>query len=156
MNPLRAVALCLLLTLLAGGPGVPALAGEMARGAIYAPLYQEAVIDHRGHHLTLTATVYVRNTDPQGSLEISSITLYDGQGKAVTKCLEHPRRLAPLASLSFLAPRAPRAGGAPSLVVRWRAKQPVNPPLVEVVMTGAAGQQGISLTTTGTSLPLRP
>ncbi len=156
MNPLRAAVFCLLLILIAGAPGVPALAGEAVRGAVYAPLYQKALIDHRGRSLPLTATVYVRNTDPQAGLEVSAVTLYDGRGKVVAKCLEGPRRLAPLASLSFLAPSAAQGGGAPSLVVRWRAPQPVNPPMVQVVMTGAAGQQGISLITTGAPLPLRP
>jgi Protein of unknown function (DUF3124) len=147
----RAVVLCLLLVAL--GSAVPAGAAKAGHGIVYAPIYQEAVIDHRGRILELAATLYVRNLDLHTGLEIEAVTLYDGKGRQAAQLLKKTHHLGPLASLSLLAPRLPAGPGAPSLLVRWRSAGAAGPPLVEVLMMGTAGQQGISLTTTGVPLP---
>ena len=136
--------------------GVPARAQWAGQGALYAPVYQTAIIDHRDHTLELTANLYVRNRDLKAGMEIVSVTLYSGKGKQLAQLLAKPRPLAPLASLSLLVPRVSPKRDAPSLVVRWRSKDSAQPPLVEVLIMGAAGQQGISLTTTGTPLGSGP
>jgi len=146
-----AATLCLALLL---GLGAPAWAKSARGGVIYAPLYQEAVIDHRGRRLDLAATVYVRNLSQKHPLTIESVTLVDGKGKAGPQCTEGKQRLAPLATLRLLPPRCPAGTGQPSILVRWSCAQAVQPPLVEVLMMGTAGQQGISLTSQG--VPLEP
>ncbi len=154
MSRSRAAALlplALLAVLLVAAAPSPARAA--GAGLIYAPLYQTALIDYRGRTLELAATLYVRNVDPKAGLEIRAITLYNGAGTQVAKLLAAPRQLAPLATLRMLVPQVSPARGGPSLVVEWRSAEGKNPPLVEVLIMGAAGQQGISLTTTGTPLP---
>ena len=146
-----AAVLCLALL---GSPAAPALAQTDTEGVIYAPIYQEAIIDHRGRKLDLAATLYVRNLSRQHPLKVETITLYDGRGQMVKQCLAEAKRLAPLGTLRLLAPQAPAKGGTPSLLVRWSSAQPVPLPLVEVLMMGTAGQQGISLTSQG--IPLDP
>ncbi|MBU1275593.1 MAG: DUF3124 domain-containing protein [Proteobacteria bacterium] len=132
----------------------PARAQSASQGLIYAPLYQEAVIDHRGRRLDLAATVYVRNLSRKHPLKIEAVTLYDGQGRMGPQCIKEPQRVAPLATLRLPSPRCPKGTGEPSILVRWSAAQPVRPPLVEVLMMGTAGQQGISVTSQG--VPLEP
>lgn len=136
------------------GLAAPAPAQSARQGVIYAPIYQEAVIDHRGRRLDLAATVYVRNLSQKHAIKIEAITLYDGKGKRRQQCLPEEQRLAPLATLRLPSPRIPAGSGEPSILVRWSADSPVAPPLVEVLMMGTAGQQGISLTSQG--VPLEP
>ncbi|MFH2126137.1 MAG: DUF3124 domain-containing protein [Pseudomonadota bacterium] len=146
-----AATLCLALLL---GLSAPAFAQSARQGTIYAPLYQKAVIDHRGRSLDLAATVYLRNLSQKHPITIESVTLVDGKGKTGPQCIEGQQRLAPLATLRLVPPRCPAGTGEPSILVRWSASQPVPPPLVEVLMMGTAGQQGISLTSQG--VPLEP
>ncbi|BEQ16840.1 DUF3124 domain-containing protein [Desulfoferula mesophila] len=143
-------AFCLLLLIGA----VPAWAQPARQGAIYAPLYQEAIVDHRGRRMDLTATVYVRNISRKQAITVDSVTLVDGKGKMGTQCVQGKQRLEPLASLRLLPPACPAGTGTPSILIRWSAAQPAPAPLVEVLMMGTAGQQGISLTTQG--VPLEP
>ena len=146
-----AAALCLLLLVCLAAP---AWAQSARQGVIYAPLYQEAVIDHRGRRLDLAATVYVRNLSRKHALTVESVTMVDGNGKPGARCVEGRKRLGPLATLRLLSPRCPTETGEPCILLRWSAPQPVPPPLVEVIMMGTAGQQGISLTSRG--VPLEP
>ncbi|MCF8064648.1 MAG: DUF3124 domain-containing protein [Desulfarculaceae bacterium] len=152
-TPRFALAATLCLILLAC-LGAPALAQSARQGVIYAPVYQEAVIDHRGRRLDLTATVYVRNLSRKHPLTIEDVTLVEGNGKVGLQCTKGKKRLAPLATLRLLPPTCPAGTGVPSILVRWSAPQPVPPPLVEVLMMGTAGQQGISVTSQG--VPLEP
>ncbi|MCF8033775.1 MAG: DUF3124 domain-containing protein [Desulfarculaceae bacterium] len=156
MSPKRGVVLVLLIALAVLGAASPAPAQPAKAGVIYAPLYQRAVIDHRGRILELAATAYVRNPNQARGLHVQSMVIYNGQGKQMARLIGSPRLLGPLSSLRLLVPHLPTDQGAPSLVVRWRSDNPVAPPLVEVLMMGTAGQQGISLTTTGTPLPAGP
>jgi len=146
-----AATLCLALLLCLG---VPAWAQSARGGVIYAPLYQEAVIDHRGRSLDLAATVYVRNLSQKHPITIEAVTLVDGKGGVGPQCIKQAQTLMPLATLRLLSPRCPKGSGEPSLLVRWSARQPVQPPLVEVLMMGTAGQQGISVSSQG--VPLEP
>ena len=148
-----ALAATLCLVLLAC-PAAPAWAQSARRGVIYAPLYQKAVIDHRGRSLDLAATVYVRNLSQKHPINIESVTLVDGKGGVGPQCVKQAQRLEPLGTLRLLPPQAPAKSGEPSLLVRWSASQPVQPPLVEVLMMGTAGQQGISVSSQG--VPLEP
>ncbi|MCB2191652.1 MAG: DUF3124 domain-containing protein [Deltaproteobacteria bacterium] len=132
----------------------PATAQNSRQGVIYAPIYHEAIIDHRGRHLDLAATVYVRNLSRKHPVTIEAVTMMDGKGKAGLQCLQGNKQLAPLATLRLLPTDCPPNKGEFSVLVRWSAPQPVPPPLVEVLMMGTAGQQGISLSTRG--VPLEP
>lgn len=132
----------------------PALAQSARQGVIYAPLYQEAIIDHRGRRLDLAATLYVRNLSRKHPITVEDVTLVEGNGKVGLQCTKGKKSLAPLAALRVQPPRCPAGTGEPSILVRWSASHPVPPPLVEVLMMGTAGQQGISLTSQG--VPLEP
>ncbi|MCB2225807.1 MAG: DUF3124 domain-containing protein [Desulfarculaceae bacterium] len=153
---LKRAALVLLAALAALGAASPALAQGPQSGAIYAPLYQTAVIDHRNRTLELTATLYVRNPNPAVELQVESIVIHDGKGKQLKQLIPKVKILAPLATLHLLVPQLPSSVSAPSALVRWRGGEKAAPPLVEVLMMGTAGQQGISLTTNGTPLPAGP
>ena len=89
----------------------PAWAQNARQGVIYAPLYQEAVIDHRGRRLDLAATVYVRNLSRKHPLTIEAVTLVDGKGGVGPQCLKQAQSLAPLATLRLPSPRCPKGLG---------------------------------------------
>ena len=67
--------------------------------------------------------------------------------------LSAPITLKPLASTRFVVEESDTKGGSgANFLVQWRAETEVNEPIMEGVMIGAAGQQGISFTSRGKAL----
>jgi len=117
---------------------------------IYVPVYSHIFHGNTPRPFDLTTTLSIRNTDPKRTITILSTTYYDSEGKLVREYLEKPVLLAPLASTYCLIPESDSTGGVGAvLLVHWKSKGPVNPPLVESVMIGTRGQQGISFTSRG-------
>jgi hypothetical protein len=58
--------------------------------------------------------------------------------------------LKPLESLVYIVKESDMRGGSgANFIVKWKADVPVNMPVLEAVMIGARGQQGISFTSRG-------
>lgn len=141
--------LALTLCLFWAGPAAGAQAG--VEQTVYAPVYQKVVIDERGRELTLTTELSLRNVDPARAVELLSVALYDSQGRLIKQYLPKPAILPPLATRRIHAQPA-RQGGGGCFLVRWRGPAGVNPPLIQTLMMGTAGQQGISLMSEGRPL----
>ncbi|MBE0618084.1 MAG: DUF3124 domain-containing protein [Proteobacteria bacterium] len=126
----------------AGDPPSP------SRGQLlYVPVYSEVPYGDRGRTLNLAATLSIRNTDPEHSIEVRRADYHDAQGRTVRRYLMEPVTLAPLASTRVVVTESDRTGGvSASFLVEWTATKPVSPPLVETVMVSTASSQGISLT----------
>jgi hypothetical protein len=78
------------------------------------------------------------------------VDYYDSEGKLLRKYLNQPVTLGPLGSTRFIIKTSDTTGGSgASFLVRWKAENPVNEPILEGVMIGASGQQGISFTSRG-------
>ncbi|RCK78839.1 MAG: hypothetical protein OZSIB_0989 [Candidatus Ozemobacter sibiricus] len=122
---------------------------------VYVAVYSHIYFGDRLAPFLLTATVMVRNTDPHQSILVEAADYFDTDGRKVRTLLEQPTRLPPLASLRFVIPESDTAGGAgASVLVRWSAGRPANPPLIESVMVGTRNQQGVSFTSRGQVLDL--
>ncbi len=75
---------------------------------------------------------------------------YDSQGQRIRSYLPRPLTLGPLAATRFVVKYSDKTGGSGAhFLVQWKSEQEVNPPLLEGVMIGASGQQGISFTSRG-------
>ena len=73
--------------------------------------------------------------------------------KSVEKYLEQNVVLGPLESTRYIVPSKDKAGGSgANFVVVWKSEKSVNLPIIESVMIGAEGQQGISFTSRGQSI----
>ena len=118
--------------------------------SVYVPVYSNVFSGPRKRPLQLEATLAIRSTDPSAVLRITAIDYYDTNGKLVRRYLERPRLLGPLASTDVHIEEKDITGGfGANFIVRWEADRVVNAPVIECVMIGATGGQGISFVSTG-------
>jgi hypothetical protein len=138
-------------TAIGGQAAAEALTQPLSKGqTIYLPLYSHVYFGDRQREFNLTATAYVRNTDPKRAITLSAADYYSYEGKMLKAFVDRPMKIAPLASVSFTVKESDTSGGSGAAVmVRWASVEIVNPPVVEAVMIGAASTQGISFVTQG-------
>lgn len=120
---------------------------------VYVPVYSHVYYGDQEKQILLTAILSIRNPDQTRPLTISKVDYYNSQGRLVKSYLSQPLILKPMAATRFIVPQSDRSGGfGASFLVRWRADAKVTPPLMEGVMIGTAGQQGISFTSRGVDI----
>ena len=150
-----AVVIAALLCIAAGAPaqGPPAASKGQT---LYLPLVNHVFLGAKNRPFELTKTFAFRNRDRKNAVTLISIEYFDSRGKNLGKLLDSSRVLKPLASFQIPV-KSPgydkKKAGAPCLIVRWKAGKAVTPPLVQCIMIGATGQQGISFSTT--AAPIR-
>ena len=119
---------------------------------VFVPAYSSVFINYRGLDMPLTVTLYVHNASPKQSITIQSVKYHDAHGALRQSFLEESLELAPLASVCFLAKEVKEKSveGGANFLVRWVSGQDrVRPPIIECVMIGSQGTQGISLVNMG-------
>lgn len=117
---------------------------------IYVPAYSHIYTGNRELPLLLTVTLSLRNVDQKHPITITSANYNGTQGELIKKYLDQPVLLRPLESTRYVVPQKDKAGGSgANFLVTWKSDAFVNPPLVESIMIGAEGQQGISFTSRG-------
>lgn len=119
---------------------------------VYVPLYSHIYADerYRDKPFNLTATLSIRNTDPENSLTLQGVDYYDSKGKLLKKYLDKPVTIAPLASTRYIVQESESQGGSGAkFIVGWTAQPPVIEPIIESVMIGTKLQQGISFLSRG-------
>ena len=130
-------------------------AGDISRWmnqAIYVPLYSHIYADERykDKPFALTATLFIRNTDPKTAFILDIVDYYDSHGKKLRSYIDKPVLVGPLASIRFIVPESDKKGGSGAkFLVHWRTEKPVSEPIVESVMIGTQMQQGISFISQG-------
>ena len=161
MRPDRLFSLVLALLLLAG-PVRPAAAEALGRWlgqTVYVPVYSHIFADdrYRDRPFLLTATLSVRNTDPERPFTLQRVDYYDSEGALLQRYLEAPVTLAPLASTHYVVPESEAKGGAGAkFLIEWQAPAAVSEPIIEAVMIGTKLQQGISFISTGRAIKGTP
>lgn len=159
MNPAR----CFLFGLIACLMFVLGFALPAARAAsetvlskgqlVYVPAYSHVYYGDRERRILLAATLSIRNTDLDQAITIVKADYYDSDGKLIKSYLLEPIKLGAMASTRFVVKESDTRGGSgANFLVQWRAETEVNEPIMEGVMIGAAGQQGISFTSRGKAI----
>jgi hypothetical protein len=151
LSVIAVLALCLAATAFAGSAPVSSK-GQ----TLYLPLVSHVFLGAKNKPYDLTKTFCFRNRDRKHAVTLISIEYYDGAGQNLGKVLDKPRSINPLASLQMpvASPKKEKNKvGSPCLIVRWKADKSVITPLVQCIMIGATGQQGISFKTTATPIP---
>lgn len=143
-----------------GGVGTASSGGAGAlrgRGALlYVPAWSSVWVGE-GQPYDLTVTLAVRNLDREHPLEVTRVDWQDAAGRVVHRYVEAPTAVGPLATATTLVRASDtRAGVGGSFLVAWRAADVVVEPLVEAVMIGSTGQQGISFVRDGVVLERDP
>lgn len=115
------------------------------------------VVTPHGVSQPLAATMVIHNIDPEIEITLSNADYFDENGKLVKSFLKDSIRLAPLSSHAFIVTvKEQPAGFAARFLVEWSADKPAFSPILEGVMIGGAGTQGISFTTAGKVVERRP
>jgi len=146
-----------LITIILAGTGVvpaKAMGQEPSRGqTVYVPAYSQVFYGDKARTFDLSATLVVRNIDVKGALQVTKVGYYHESGKHVRDLLDKPLELKPWTSTRFFVKESDVSGGAAAFfIVVWQTEAPVIPPIIECVMIGAMGQQGVSFLTHGTAI----
>ncbi len=125
-------------------------AGSEAGTLVYVPAYSHIYVRDARRAINLTTTLSIRNADPARALTVEAADYYDEGGRLLRRYVEGPVRLGPLATAEFVVEEDDTAGGSgASFLVRYAAEGGAAPAVVEAVMIGSAGQQGISFLSVG-------
>jgi hypothetical protein len=117
---------------------------------VYVPVYSNVYSGPRKQPLQLAAMLSVRNVDQTSALRVTAIDYFDTDGRLVKRYLDKPLLLGPLAtSHIYLEEKDTRGGFGANFIVRWQAEKAINAPIIECVMIGATGGQGISFVSPG-------
>ena len=119
---------------------------------VYVPAYQSIAVSKKPRRMPLTTTLSIRNTDPERQITIVSVKYFAANGYLIKNLLEKPETVEPLAVKSFVPeePKEKREEAETSFIVIWKAVgKEVSWPIMQAVMIGAAGQQGISFVCDG-------
>jgi len=117
---------------------------------VYVPVYSNVYSGPKKNPFQLAAMLSIRNTDMAASLRVTTIDYYDTEGKFVRRHLEKPLILPPLGSTHiYLEEKDTKGGFGANFIVRWTADRVINSPVIECVMIGATGGQGISFISPG-------
>lgn len=129
--------------------------GKAERRTVYVPAYSHILTSDDARPYNLAVTLSVRNTDPARPIVVGSVRYYDRDGRPVRQYVKRPLRLAPMAAVDFFVAEGDTAGGSSaSFLVEWSAEGRVSGPVIEAVMIGTAGTQGISFVSPGRPLPV--
>ncbi len=92
----------------------------------------------------------IRNVDLTSSIRVTAVDYYDNDGRLVRRYLNSPMMLGPLGSHHvYLEEKDTRGGFGANFIVRWTAEKAINAPILECIMIGATGGQGISFISPG-------
>jgi hypothetical protein len=150
---IRFVLLCLLVLV----PSLQAVSGEEAitrwtGQTVYVPLYSHIYADerYRDRPFLLTATLSVRNTDPEHPMLLRRADYYDSAGQLLQPYLSQPVAIPPLASTRYIVRESENRGGSGAkFLVEWEADTGITEPIIESIMIGTQMQQGISFVSRG-------
>lgn len=117
---------------------------------VYVPVYSHIYFGDRGKTFNLSVTLSIRNVDKNHPIEVKSVQYLDETGKVVRELVAQPFFIAPFAAGRFFIRESDVTGGSEAaFLVRWRAAQPVPPPMIGALMVGTSFGQGISFSTPG-------
>lgn len=117
---------------------------------VYVSAYSNVFSGPRKNPFQLATMLSVRNVDTTAAIRINSIDYYDNDGRLLRRYLSAPLGLGPLGSHHlYLEENDTKGGFGANFIVRWTSDKPVNAPIIECIMIGAAGGQGISFVSPG-------
>ena len=122
-----------------------------ASGRIYVPVYSSIYWGSAAAQTDLTATVSVRNVSDDHPIILESVIYFDSTGQKVRAYVDSPAALAPMATVDFVIATHDDVGGAgANFLVEWATRETeIEAPLIEAVMVGKYGSQGVSFTSMG-------
>ena len=125
--------------------------GKLSKGqTLYVPVYSNIFSAPKRMPFNLAAILSIRNTDMTNPIRIISADYYDTKGKLIRKYYDKEITLVPLESTYLYLPEDDSTGGlGANFIITWTAAREVNAPIIECLMIGMKGGQGISFISPG-------
>ncbi len=124
---------------------------NMSKGqTVYVPASSHLYYGYRNRPFNLSTTLSLRNTDPHHAITVYLIDYHDSNGTLVRSYVKEPIELTSLAATHIVVKKSDTSGGAgASFVVKWRAQEKVNSPLIEAILVGTASPRAIAFVRRG-------
>lgn len=117
---------------------------------VYVPVFSDIYYLDGTNRFLLTTTLSVRNISLTDNAYVLSVIFNDSYGKPLRNFITSPILLKALESIEFVVEDKEKKGGAgASFIVVWGGNRNANQILIQSVMIGTAGQQGISFMAKG-------
>ncbi len=149
-------ALCFMIGACLYGTGLSAEETGVSSGqTVYVPAYSSIYHSDLKWDLYLSITLSIHNIDPLHNIVIESIDYFNTRGTLIHRYLKNnaPMVLRPMETYNIaIKEKDDRGGIGANFIVRWKAQSKVNNPIVETIMIGTKGQQGISFTSRGVAI----
>ncbi|HKL08449.1 MAG TPA: DUF3124 domain-containing protein [Bacteroidales bacterium] len=111
----------------------------------YVPVYSDIYHRDGTRRFMLTTTISIRNTSLTDSAYILEATYFDSYGEKLTEYIDSTILLSPLESIEFVVEEVEDIGGAgANFIIHWGARKYSDQLLIQSIMIGSYGQQGIS------------
>jgi len=120
----------------------------------YVPIYSHIYHGSKGGNILLTATLSIRNTSFTDTLYIRKIDYFDSRGELIKNYINKLIFLKPMHALEFIVEEKEDKGGTgANFIVDYGYNAHDIVPLIQAVMIGTSGQQGISFLTQAIDVP---
>jgi len=117
---------------------------------VYVPVFSDIYHLDGTKRFLLTITVSVRNISLKDSAYILNAVYNDSYGKQLRSFVSKTVLLKPLESIEYVIEDAEDKGGAgASFILEWGGSKYSHQMLIQSIMIGTTGQQGISFTAKG-------
>jgi len=114
----------------------------------YVPVYSDIYHRDGTRRFMLTTTLSIRNTSLTDSAYILNATYYDSYGNKLSEYIDSTLLLTPLESVEFVVDEEEQIGGAgANFIVNWGGSIYSDQLMIQSVMIGTYGQQGVSFIT---------
>jgi hypothetical protein len=130
---------------------------KLRRGeVIYLPVYSHIFQGDEASKQPLSSTLVIHNVDPTKSMQVTSVRYYDHSGAKIKEYTAQPLTLGPFASANFVVGIGEDRGGVgANFIVEWQADEALASPIVQAIMSGGTGTQGLSFVTQGKVIEIR-
>lgn len=135
-------------------PAYPQANNKKTKETVYVPAYSSILHGNMSAEMDLAITFSIHNIDLKNSIIIDTIDYYDSKGNLLQKYIGGSKIvLKPMETYNLGIKQADIRGGiGANFIVKWHSETKVNRPIIETVMIGTSGQQGISFTSRGETI----
>lgn len=123
---------------------------SLISGKTYLSVYSEiyGLTEHRTQNLT--ATVSIRNINPNDTIYINKAEYFNTLGSPIRTYFSQTVFIKPLETIEIIIDERDKEGGSgANFVFDWSVSKGIHDPHFEAVMISTSSQQGISFTTQG-------
>jgi hypothetical protein len=123
---------------------------------IYVPVYSHIFQGDKASKQPLSSTLVIHNVDRSKPIQVTSVRYYDHSGAQIKEYTDEPLTLGPYASANFVVGIGEDRGGVgANFIVEWQADEALASPIVQAIMSGGTGTQGLSFVTQGKVIEIR-